>query len=393
MKWSSKVSEEFSLKAAIDECVSHVRADLGGARPDLAVVFVSPHHAPDFEDLPALVRQKLGPALLVGCSGGGGIGGGKEVEDRAGFALTVGSLPDVEITPFHLEDAKLPNPDASPSAWEKVVGVSAEAKPDFIVLPDPFTVRADHLLSGLDYAFPGRVKVGGLASGAQRPGGNALFLGDKVHRAGAVGVAMRGAVKVETVVAQGCRPIGQAMVVSGCQQNIMLELEGKKPLDVLRGIFDASNDRDRALINRALHVGVVMDPLKTEVRPGDFLIRNVMGVQNETGGIAVGEMLREGQVVQFHVRDAMTAEEDLQALLRQYMTDHKGAKTSGALLFSCLGRGMHLFGRPDHDTDIFRDQFGPVPLGGFFCNGEIGPVGPSTFLHGFTSSFAIFSPA
>ena len=392
MKWSSKVSEEFSLKSAVDECVSHVRSELGQAEPDLAVVFISAHHSPDFEDLPVLLQERLNPRLLIGCSGGGVIGGGKEVEERAGFALTAASLPNVEIVPFHVEDKDLPDMDAGPAAWEKLVGVPAEKAPDFVVLPDPFTIQAENLLMGLDYAFPGRVKIGGLASGSPRAGGNALFMGDRLYRTGAVGVAMHGDVQVETVVAQGCRPIGEPSVVTRCQQNILLELDEQKPMDVLRRIFEASEDRDRALINGALHLGVVTDPLKQEFRPGDFLIRNVLGIHEETGSIAVGELLREGQLVQFHVRDARTAEEDLQAMLRQFADGHALQEGSGALLFSCLGRGMHLFGRPDHDTDIFREEVGPVSLGGFFCNGEIGPVGPGTYLHGFTSSFAIFSP-
>ena len=392
MKWSSKVSEEFSLRKAVDECVAHVRAELGNVTPDLAIVFVSPHHASDYTSVPGMLKGRLGPRVLIGCSGGGVIGGGKEVEDRAGFALTAAVLPEVRLAPFHVEDQGLPDMDASPAKWEAIIGVQADQEPAFVVLADPFTIRGDNLLAGLDYAFPGRVKVGGLASGSMQAGGNALFLGDGFYPSGAVGVAISGAVKVDTVVAQGCRPIGEPLVVTKCQHNIILELDGEKPLDRLRRVFEACDERDRALINRALHVGVVTDPWKDQFRPGDFLIRNVLGIHRETEGIIVGEVLHEGQVVQFHVRDAITAEEDLYTLLRQYAKDQQGPQGAGALLFSCLGRGVHLFGEVDHDTGIFQKEVGPLPLGGFFCNGEIGPVGPSTYLHGFTSSFAIFKP-
>ena len=392
MKWSSKVSEEFSLVKAVDECTSHIRAELGGVTPDIAIVFVSPHHAADFTSVPGMIKGRLSPRVLIGCSGGGVIGGGKEVEDRAGFALTAAILPGVNVTPFHVEDQDMPDMDASPSKWEALAGVTAEADPAFIVLADPFTIRGDNLLRGLDYAFPGRVKVGGLASGSSQPGGNALFLSDQVFASGAVGVGISGAIRVETVVAQGCRPIGVPLVVTKSKQNVILELDGEKPLERLRRVFDACDDRDKALINRALHVGVVTDPWKDQFRPGDFLIRNVLGIHRETEGIVVGELLNEGQVVQFHVRDAMTAEEDLYTLLRQYSKDQQGAQAAGALLFSCLGRGVHLFGQVDHDTGIFAKEVGHLPLGGFFCNGEIGPVGPNTYLHGFTSSFAIFKP-
>jgi small ligand-binding sensory domain FIST len=314
------------------------------------------------------------------------------VEDRIGFSLTVARLPGVQVTAFHLEDSQLPDPDAGPAAWERLMGISGTDAPSMVVLADPFSIRAEHLIAGLDYAFPQSPKVGGLASGGRQPGTNALFVNGAVHRAGAAGLVLGGNLRLETVVAQGCRPIGASSVVSKCHENILLELDGKKPMDVLRAAFEAASDRDRYLINTALHLGIVTDPLLEQFKPGDFLIRNVLGIHKESGGLVIGELLHEGQIVQFHVRDAQTAAEDLHALLRRYASERKPAPGQGALLFSCLGRGKHLFGRPDHDTGIFHDEVGKLPLGGFFCNGEIGPVGATTFLHGFTSSFAVFSP-
>jgi small ligand-binding sensory domain FIST len=392
MQWSSTVSEQFSLGEAVREAAAAIKAALGSEPPDLAIVFPSAHHSPDYEEVPRLVRDALRPRVLVGCSGGGVIGGGREVEDRIGLSLTAARMPGVEIAPFHVEDSRMPDPDAGPGAWERLLGVSASQAPQIVVLADPFSARADGLIAGLDYAFPGCAKIGGLASGGNEPGANALFLNEAAHRAGAVGVALTGDVRLDTVVAQGCRPIGAPAVVTKCHQNVLLELDNKKPMEVLRAAFEASNDRDRHLINTALHLGIVTDPLIEQLKPGDFLIRNVLGIHRESGGLVIGELLHEGQAVQFHVRDAQTAAEDLQALLRRYAGAHPPAAGQGALLFSCLGRGKHLFGRADHDTAIFQSLVGPLPLGGFFCNGEIGPVGATTFLHGFTSSFGIFGP-
>ncbi|MBI3742723.1 MAG: FIST C-terminal domain-containing protein [Chloroflexi bacterium] len=392
MQWSSTVSEQFSLRDAVSEAAGRIKADLGNEPPDLAVIFASPHHAPDYDDVPKLIQAALRPKVLIGCSGGGVIGGAHEVEDRIGLSITAARLPGVEMSTFHIEETGLPDMDASPAAWEKVVGVAPDKKPDFVLLVDPFSVRADALVSGLDYAFAGRAKVGGLASGANEPGGNALFLGEQTHRAGVVGAALSGNVRVETIVAQGCRPIGESMIVTKCHQNVLLELDGQKPMEALRKVFESASDRDRHLVNTALHLGIVTDPLKEQFKPGDFLIRNVLGLHRESGGMVIGEMLSEGQVVQFHVRDAQTAAEDLRGMLRQFVATPSGAHRSGALLFSCLGRGKHLFGQEDHDTGLFVKEVGALPLGGFFCNGEIGPVGASTFLHGFTSSFGIFSP-
>ena len=393
MKWSSAVSESPSLSDALEECGNAVRAGLGDLSPDLIVAFPSPHYAAEYEGLPELVRDRVGPGLLVGCSGGGVIGAGREVEHRAGFALTAAVLPDVELTPFHVGNDALPDEDAAPDRWQALVGTTTEEGPQFVILADPMSMRIDKLVVGLDYAFPGSPKIGGMASGGPQPGTNALFLGDTTHRSGAVGVAMTGAVAVDTIVAQGCRPIGDPMLVTSCSRNVLVELDGHGALEVVRQVYDSLNEADQLLVRKnSLFLGVVMDGLNDSPEPGDFLIRNVLGADEERGALAVGEVLREGQIVQFHVRDARTSAQDLEAMLTGYDGRHSEQDEMGALLFSCLGRGSYLYGRADHDTDMFRDVVGSMPLTGFFCNGEIGPVGDTTYVHGYTSSFGIFRP-
>ena len=391
MKWASAISEQHTLKAAVQEAAERVKADLGGGTPDLLMVFVSNTYRAEYDQVPDIIADISPVENLIGCSGGGVIGEGKEVENRPAVSITGAILPDVHLNFFHVDDADLPTPDDGPASWEEIVGVNADQKPHFVVLPDPFTIHADSLVAGLDFAFNEGVKIGGLASGGMSAGANALFLGKDVYHSGAVGMAMYGNVKVDTIVAQGCRPIGQSGVITKCQGNLLVELDGQSPMEALRKVFNESDNHDRKLINSALHLGVVMDPLKDQFRPGDFLIRNVMGLHQETGALVIGEMLSEGQVVQFHVRDAETARQDLEAVMDRYVEDNDYSGTSGALLFSCLGRGEHLFGRPNHDSDIFLNRISRAPLAGFFCNGEIGQVGGSTFLHGFTSSFAMFS--
>ena len=219
----------------------------------------------------------------MGCSGGGVIGAGREVEHRPGFAMTAAHLPDVYLAPFHITDKDLPDGDASPEAWETLVKTSADREPHFILLADPFSLRGEHLLMGLDYAFPSSVKIGGLASGANQPGGNALYLSDEVHDSGAVGLALHGDIAVDTVVAQGCRPIGEPMQVTECERNLLLALNGRPPLEVLRELFQELSERDRQLAQHSLFLGVVMDELKDEPKIGDFLIRNIMGMDPQRG--------------------------------------------------------------------------------------------------------------
>ena len=389
MKWASAISEQSSIDGAIAECAASIRAQLGEA-PHLAVAFVSPHYQPEYARVGPMLNEQLGAQHTFGCSGGGIIGAGLEVEQRPALSVTAASMPGVDIEAFHLEGDKLPDLDAGPDKWRDLVGISEGQEPHFVLLADPYSFPVQNLIMGLDFAFPSAAKIGGLASGAQRPGDNALFLDGSVHGSGAVGLALHGNILVDTVVAQGCRPIGDAMRITSSHRNVLVELDGKPPMAVLQDLFRSLSERDRQLMGHSLFLGVVMDEFLDEPVQGDFLIRNVVGMDQRTGSLAIGEMLKEGQLVQFHLRDAETSAQDLTFVLERYAADNRENEVPGALLFSCLGRGEYLYGRANHDTEIFREKLGEVPLGGFFCNGEIGPVGGTTFLHGYTSSFGLF---
>lgn len=398
MKWASSIcgpdglgKTRDELKRAIKECAERLKQEVD--KPDLIVGFISPQFREYFESVPALVEEALGPKVFIGCSAGGLIGGGKEVEQKPCVALTAAELPDVELKPFHITNAMIPDLDGPADKWEKLVGVKRSDDPSFIILPDPFTVHSDDIISGLDYAFPKSVKIGGLASGANHPGLNALFLNDKSYREGVVGVALTGNIVVDTVVAQGCKPVGKPLRVTKSKKHILYELDGEPAIVVLKKVLEGLSGFERDLARDAMFLGVVMNESKDQHKAGDFLVRNILGIEQNSGALVVGERLDDARTVQFHIRDAATSADDLRFLLKKYRDeklngDANGVK--GALLFSCLGRGSYLYGRENHDSDCFRDYLGPVPLGGFFCNGEIGPVGSSTYLHGYTSSFGIF---
>ncbi|MCA1688118.1 MAG: FIST C-terminal domain-containing protein [Actinobacteria bacterium] len=390
MEWATAISRKTSFEDAVLECAEDVARRLGPGPVSLALAFVTPHFANFYPRLYGLVNRYLEPGTLLGCSGGGVIGGEEEVERAPAVTLVVARLPEVRIEPFHLS-GPLPDLDGPPDAWERLIGVHAQDEPQFVLLSDPFSGRPEALLAGLDYAFPNSPKIGGLASGATSPGLNALFLDDEVFTEGTVGVALSGDVAIDTVVAQGCRPVGELMRVTSCRGNFLYELDGSPAFEVLQELFAGLDERDRRLASTALFVGVLMDEFREEQRVGDFLIRNLIGVDPRSGAIAVGENLQEGMRVRFHVRDAETSAEDLHTMLKSYEKTLP-SPVSGALLFSCLGRGEGLYGRPNFDTSIFREHLGDVPVGGFFCNGEIGPVGGATFLHGYTSSFGLFRP-
>jgi len=392
MRWISALSDAASLPKALEETIATVQKSLQGEKPDLCLVFISSDFLAGYETVAAKLQAALGPRVILGCSGGGVVGDSREVEHRPAVALTVAVLPDVTLTPFRAADSSLPGLDVSPRAWHSLVGVPPSDQPHFIVLADPFSIRIENFISGLDYAYPKAVKVGGLASGASQPGENALFLNSVCYRSGAVGLALSGNIALDALVAQGCRPIGKPLRVTKCDRNILMELDSQSPLTVLRDLFSTLDARDQGLLQNALFLGLVMDPLKSHFTQGDFLIRNIVGLDTERGLLAVGALLRQGQLVQFHLRDAKTSADDLSQILSTYGSRSGRDQLSGALLFSCLGRGEYLYGKASHDTVMFHEKLGSVPVGGFFCNGEIGPVGGTTYLHGYTSCFALFRP-
>lgn len=391
MKWASALAQHPRLENAFNAAAEQINAELGGKEPDLLLCFVSPAFAARYREIPELASRYVNPDIFAGCSAGGIIGGGVELEKEPALSLCAAVLPDVRMSGFHVEDWALPDLDDPPDKWEELTGVSSADDPHFIILPDPFSFRIDVLAQGLDYAFPHAIKIGGLASGASQPGRNALFLNDYVFNRGAIALSLSGNIAVDSIVAQGCRPIGPTFRVSKCTNNILLELDGKPAVEALYQVLQEMSPKEQELAKYSLFIGVVMDEFKDSFRPGDFLIRNIWGLEPNSGALLVGELLRNERTVQFHLRDAETSADDLRAMLKHYK-DRVPDSPQGALLFSCLGRGEHLYGVPNHDTDCFRDYLGAVPLAGFFCNGEIGPVGGTTFLHGYTSSFGLFRP-
>lgn len=390
MKWASTIQGGTRLDVAVEAGCADLAAQLDHEPPHLLLVFVSSDYGSALEELSGRITAALQPGLILGCTAGGLIGDGRELEDGTALSMAAAVLPGVDLSAFHIDANALP---ADAAGLERALGVPSERAPQFILLPDPFTFDTEVLLRRLDEVYPGSGKIGGLASGGRRPGSNFLFLGDQVFRAGAVGVAMTGNVVLDTVVAQGCRPIGDPMFVTRCDRNILVDVDGEKPLDVLRELHERLEPRDQELVSHSLFLGIVMDPRRQEYHQGDFLIRNLAGVDPESGVMAVGALLEESSVVQFHLRDARTSAEDLEAHLQRYRDEPRSTPPQGALLFSCLGRGKHLYGAEDHDSRVFRELLGEIPLAGFFCNGEIGPVQGQTLLHGYTSAFGLFRKA
>ncbi|MEX1007531.1 MAG: FIST N-terminal domain-containing protein [Acidimicrobiia bacterium] len=368
---------------AVGEAAGQILEAFAGEEPDLVVCFVSPHFVGAFDDVAFALGNLLRPGILIGTTAVAIIGGAHEIEDGPAVSLFAARLPGARLTPLSLTVEATPDGHAI-AGWPDLDHDPAT----MLLLTDPFSFPTDGFLRQLGVARPGLQAIGGAASAAHGPGGNRLLLDGRVHASGAVGVLIDG-VDVRTVVSQGCRPLGRPYVVTRAERNRVEELAGKSALARLQDCATAASDEDRELIRNGLHVGLVVDEHKAEFERGDFLVRNVVGADPESGALAVGDEVSVGQTVQFHVRDAAAAHEDLHALLAGHDAAEHDAK--GALLFTCNGRGRSFFGAPDHDAGMVDALLGPLPLAGALCAGEIGPVGGRNFVHGFTASLALFS--
>lgn len=384
MRWASAISREADTALALDALASALRFELP-AGPDLVLGFATPQHSRAYTRLPRLVAERFPRAVFAGCSGQGVIGGREEIDGAPALALLAAELPGVALAAFHLRARDVPEPE-DVAGWQARLG-SSDPRTHVLVLCDPFSCEVEPALAGLDRAFPLGRKLGGLASGGRLPQSNALFAAAAFQHSGLAGVTLTGAIELDCVVAQGCRTIGEPMIVTRCDDNQILELDGRPALAVMRALYDALVAQDRKLFERALFVGIEMRDQRA-YQAGDFLLRNVLAVDRDRGSVAVAARLERYQVVQLHLRDPAAAAADLARQLVRYR-ERQPAVPAGALLFPCLSRGAAFYGRPNHDSELVRAHLGPVPLAGFFANGEIGPVGPRTFLHGQTAVLAL----
>ncbi len=365
------------------------RAMLSDGVPTLALLFASLHHASAAEEVLDAVHAATAPTALIGCVAEGVVAGDREVESGPAVSVWLGAFPGRAET-FHMEFVRTSSGGAL-TGWRFEDGASpGGVRPDIhLMICDPHSFPADLLLQHLNESVPGALVAGGMASGARAPGEAILFQDRTVHTDGAVGAAVAGTAGVRTLISQGCRPIGPSLVITRCEGNLVQELGGKPPLDQLREIVARLAPADQELASRGLHAGRVIDEYKPEHGQGDFLIRGILGVDPEAGAIAVGDRIEVGQTLRFHVRDSVTADEDLRCLLDLEAGAHSGPP-GGALLFTCNGRGSRLFSEPDHDAKVVTSKLRGAPLAGFFCAGELGPVSGKNFVHGFTASLVVF---
>lgn len=385
MPFTVGLSQHSDPGVAVGEVVGRVLETLGTS-PDVAVLFTSGAHSRAAAEIAAAVTELATPAAFVGTSACSVAAGEREIEEETAIVLWAGMLgagggPRARAVRLNGQADPAADDDALSAAFDGVVAPHGHS---MILLADPFSYPVDAALAHWASRWPEVSVLGGLSSGAPMPGGNTVIVDGGVHRDGAAALVLGGSATVTHVVSQGCRPIGQPYIITEAEGNVVRSLGGLPPFERLQRTFATLDPSEQRLVQRGLHIGRVTDERKIEFDRGDFLIRGVLGADRSTGSIAIGDEAPVGATVQFHVRDAVTADEDLRAALDQ------SSAAQGALLFTCNGRGTHLFETPHHDAAVLAEHASPE-VGGMFCAGEIGPVGKRSYVHGFTASIALFA--
>jgi small ligand-binding sensory domain FIST len=378
-------------EVALQKWAAKLRGQLNAPRVSLGLAFLGPRLMPHAAQVLELLRLHAQIPLLAGCSSAGLIAGGQEIEESPGLVLGLFSLPDanlraISFTPGQVQEA------TGPGYWHAKLGLKPDETNGWLVFADPFHMDADAWLKGWNHAYPGLPILGGLASGDPNEQQTQIYLNGEVLEAGGVAVSFEGKVSLASVISQGCTPIGETWTITKVDQNIIHQIGNRPAYQVLLETFNQLPAEDQNKARGNLFIGLVVDEYRDEFHRGDFLVRNLIGADPKSGCIAVGALPRAGQTLQFQRRDARAATEDMVALLDRAHGQLSESTLYGGCLCSCNGRGHRLFGYPNHDAGMVQTRLGPVGLAGFFCNGEIGPVGPRNFLHGYTASLALFVP-
>ena len=392
------MNNEFSIAAhwpgdfdesGLQQWAENLRGQLAAPQVSLGLVFISPKFFPHAQQVLETLRVHSQIPLLAGCSSNSLIVGGSEIEENAGLVLALYALPGAEVQGFHFAQEQVEEANG-PGYWPLETGVAPEQTNGWLTFADPFHLDAEAWMRSWNEAYAPLPVLGGLASGDSGEQRTQVYLNGDVFEEGGVAISVGGDVKLLGVISQGCTPIGETWTLTRVEQNLIHEIGNRPAYEVLAETVNRLSAEDQRKTRGNLFIGLVVNEYLDEFHRGDFLVRNLLGGDPSSGVLAVGAMPRAGQTVQFQRRDAAAATEDMNELLAHAKTQVAGAAVYGGCLCCCNGRGQNLFGSPNHDAQTIQRQLGPLGLAGFFCNGEIGPVGEKNFLHGYTASLALF---
>jgi small ligand-binding sensory domain FIST len=382
--WSGEFEEQ-----AFRNWVEKLRGRIKTLKVDLGLVFISPRLFASVPSILEIIRVHGQVSLLAGCSSASLIAGGDEIEEGAGLVLGLYALPGARLHAVRFTQEQVEE-SSGPAYWQHENGIGPEETNGWLCFADPFRLDAETWLRGWNEAYAPLPILGGLASGDPSAQSTQVYLDGEMFEEGGVAISVGGEVALESVISQGCAPVGETWTITRAERNLIHEIGNRPAYEVLAETYNNLSPQDQKQAQGNLFVGLVVNEYLDEFHRGDFLIRNLMGADPNTGTIAVGAYPRPGQTMQFQCRAASTGTEDIMALLHRAKNRLAGKAIYGGCLCSCNGRGHRLFGQPNHDARHVQEQLGPLGLAGFFCNGEIGPVGEKNFLHGYTASLALF---
>ena len=377
-------------EAALSGWAAKLRAELQAPTVSLGTIFISPGYFAHAASILEICRLHARVPLLIGCSSQSLIAGAQELEDTDGIVLGLYHLPGAELTPCRFTQEQVEE-STSAAYWHGETSLNGEQVNGWLVFADPVSLDSDTWLQQWNDAYPGKPIVGGLASGDFSTRETQLYLNGEVFEEGGVALAVRGAIGLTSVISQGCTPIGDTWTITKAEENLIHRIANQPAYDILVQTLNALSFEEQQKVRGNLFVGLVVNEYLEEFHRGDFLIRNILGADPKSGALVVGAFPRAGQTVQFQRRAPTAANEDMNALLERAARQLNGKTIYGGCLCCCNGRGKQLFGYPNHDANLIQRHLGPLGLTGFFCNGEIGPVGNKNFLHGYTASLALFT--
>jgi small ligand-binding sensory domain FIST len=356
-----------------------------GANAALGFVFVTPDWQPHLEDTLELIRLHAHVSRLVGCSGSAVIGFESELEGQSGLSLMLLVLPEDSFDVFSISEEDIDS--SAPESWHELTNIRPDVSRGWIVLANPALHELEEWLASWNQAYPEIPIIGGLAAGKQSD--YFLFREGELSTSSILLVGFKSPLQLRPLISQGCRPIGDPSPITKAEDNFILEIGNVSAYQTLESAFMTIPADERNAVRNNLFLGLAASEYIDEFKRGDFLIRNILGADPQMGALAVAAYPRVGQTVQFQVRDPKSAHQDMLDAARSAAANVR--ESLGILLFVCNGRGRSLFGVSNHDAGIVAQSFGPCPTAGLFCNGEIGPVGNRSFLHGYTAAAAILT--
>ena len=376
-------------EAGLQQWAEELRRQLDAPKVSLGLVFATPQYFSQAESLLELLQVHARIPLLAGCSSGSLICGDREIEENAGLVVGLYALPGVDLRAVHFTQTQVEE-SSGPGYWHLETGVGAEQTNGWLAFVDPFHLDGESWLRGWNEAYPEAPVVGGLASGDSAEQRTQVYLNGQVFEEGGVAISVGGDVRLASVISQGCNPIGDTWTITKTERNLIREIANRPAYQVLVETYNGLSPAQRKQARGNILVGLAVNEYQDDFHRGDFLVRNLLGADPMSGVIAVGAFPRPGQTMQFQCRAATAGTEDIEALLLRTGKNLAGREVFGGCLCCCNGRGKNLFGVPNHDASHVQKALGPLGLTGFFCNGEIGPVGEKNFLHGFTASLGLF---